>query len=558
MKTLLAILLIMMTWGTVASQGVSSPTAEALARANLRAEASLDAAQVGEIVSGIAYPLVGQSEFVPWLLIGDPITRQPIGWVYRDLVTVTGDLAAVPLSDSVVQVIGGTSPSAPPPQATPGGAEADSTTPAPATIVANVTAMTQGEVNVRFGPGVDYPRIGTIPANASVAITGWHTQFPWIQVAFDPLTAERGWVLREIVTIQGDLFSTPAISTEVFTIPAELVTPAPLDSRPAPFTSSVPLGDGLRAIGQSIWDLMIAQDFDPLTSRFGALFILDLRTGESVAFNHTIAFSGTSINKVPILMRVYAALDAPPTATLATDIANTMICSENGATNRLLEFIGDGDPYTGTQRVTGFLRDLGLENTFITAPYTIPGQTLDPARLIAMPETPADQTKANVDFSNQMTVDEVGWLLQALYTCAYDEDGPLITEFDGQFEPRECRQMLHVMANNTVDALIKTGTPEGTRVAHKHGWIEDTHGNAALVFSPGGDYIMVMMMHQPEWLNYQESLPVIAESSRLVYNYFNPEAPLDIIRDGFIPEANTCNFAGSDLVLDIRQPIWEE
>jgi hypothetical protein len=69
---------------------------------------------------------------------------------------------------------------------------------------------------------------------------------------------------------------------------------------------------------------------------------------------------------------------------------------------------------------------------------------------------------------------------------------------------------------------------------------------------------MVMMLHQPEWLDYSQSLPVIAEASRTVYNFYNPDAPLEQVREGFIPEANTCNFAGTPLITDLRQPVWDE
>ena len=156
-----------------------------------------------------------------------------------------------------------------------------------------------------------------------------------------------------------------------------------------------------------------------------------------------------------------------------------------------------------------------------------------------------------------MTVAEMGSLLASVYQCAYNESGPLM-ETLSNIEPRECRQMLHVMSNNTVDALLKAGVPADTRVAHKHGWIPDTHGNAAVFFTPGGDYVIAMMMFQPEWLNFQESLPVIAEVSRQVYNYFNPDQPQEFIRDGFIPEANTCNYAGDPLVGDLMQSVWDE
>ena len=208
--------------------------------------------------------------------------------------------------------------------------------------------------------------------------------------------------------------------------------------------------------------------------------------------------------------------------------------------------------------MTRFERVLGLKNTFITAPYTIPNQTPEPPlEPVELPTTEADQSRTNIDLSNQMTVDEMGQLLGSIYQCAYQDKGPLLERFGDQYNARECRQMLHVMSNNTVDALLKAGVPADTRVAHKHGWIDDTHGNAAVFFTPGGDYVIVMMLYQPTWLNFQESLPVIAEVSRQVYNFYNPDAPMTAIRDGFIPEAGSCNFAGTPLIDDLKSPIFD-
>lgn len=116
--------------------------------------------------------------------------------------------------------------------------------------------------------------------------------------------------------------------------------------------------------------------------------------------------------------------------------------------------------------------------------------------------------------------------------------------------------MLHVMANNNVDALLKAGVPAEISVAHKHGWVADTHGNAAIFFTPGGDYVIVMMLFQPSWLVYSESLPVIANVSRTVFNFFNTDTPLDQIRDGFIPDTASCNYASSPLISDIVSPSF--
>ena len=120
---------------------------------------------------------------------------------------------------------------------------------------------------------------------------------------------------------------------------------------------------------------------------------------------------------------------------------------------------------------------------------------------------------AGADPWNRIRARDVGRQLASLYYCAREEDRGLTAP---GLDARECRQALQVMRANTVDALLKAGAPADTAVAHKHGWIADTHGNAALFSTPGGDFVIVLLLHQPQWLEFQRSLPLMAEVSRLV------------------------------------------
>jgi uncharacterized protein YraI len=554
----------------VSAQTNSNVLAEALGQANLRATTSVESDIVGEIFAGVQYPIIGRSEFYPWLLLADPVTLEAKGWVFDELVVVVaGDLFSVPYSTLVID---GSTPTATP-QASIAPTESSNTdtnignaTPtvtlqpsATATATQNFTVagIVQGEVNIRYGPSIDYPRVGVATANERYQITGYHTQYPWVQIAYDSSPNGSGWIAIDLLEIQGNIYTLPAISDAQLQLPTLTPTPPVISS--STFGDTAPLSPEFSRLGNELWAYVLSAGFDPATSRFGSLFIMDLQTREAMTFGNQYAFSGTSIAKIAIMARLYASLDEAPDARTATDIANTMICSENVATNRLLNVIGEGDEFTGADRVTEMYRTLGMENSFITSPFiTDPENPPIPPRPISIPDTNVDQSKANPDLSNQITVEEMGWLLTDIYDCAYNEDGTFLETLDGAYEPRECRQMLHVMSNNNVDALLKAGVPAETRVAHKHGWIPDTHGNAAVFFTPGGDYVIVMMLHQPTWLNYSESLPVIAEVSRRVYNYYNPDAPQPVVRDGFIPEADTCNFANTPLILDLRQPIWDE
>jgi hypothetical protein len=67
------------------------------------------------------------------------------------------------------------------------------------------------------------------------------------------------------------------------------------------------------------------------------------------------------------------------------------------------------------------------------------------------------------------------------------------------------------------------------RVSHKHGWSFNEHGDAGIVYSPGGDYVIYTLLAQPEndWLMSEYSFPILREISRSAYNYFNPDEPYE-------------------------------
>jgi uncharacterized protein YraI len=573
-KLSLIVLILLTLMSTLAlGQAQTSVFAEAIQSANLRSGIGTETDLVGEIVVGTRYPVIAQSEFFPWLLLGDVNTGEPIGWVFKDLVTVYGDLSTVPFSEQVINAQPSALALTPTPTLSQASAQASSSnaaaspqaspTPQPSFTVSGTTS---GEVNIRYRPDPNAERLGVAQAGDVFEITGYHTQFPWVQVAYPASPNGQAWIAIDLLQITGDVYSTRAISTTNFNnLPTIAATSAVRgESSVQREGTPVPLSAEFEGLGNQLWQIVLNGRFDPITSRFGSLYLLDLQTGEEIIFGNEVAFSGTSINKVGILVELFAVLNGDPDPVLAADIANMMICSENVATNKVMEVIGGGDVYAGAEGVTNFLRRIGLQRTFLTAPYEILNATpVPPTRPIQVPKTNADQVKANPNVTNQMTVDEMGYLLGSIYQCAFNESGPLLEDFEeGIFTPQECRKMLHVMSNNNVDALLKAGVPETVTVAHKHGWVADTHGNAAIFFTPGGDYVLVSMLHQPGWLEYQSvtelpgSLPVLAEISRAVYNWYNPDAPLDEIREGLIPDTATCQYRGTPLVNDLVDPLW--
>lgn len=516
-------------------------TAEPVGQANLRATTATNAALLGEIFSGTRYPVLARSECCPWLLLGDPTTLQPIGWVYQDLLTVYGNINTLPTSTVVIGL--GATPtlsSLPTGTVTPNATSGNRPPDAPPTATLtplppnNVIGTAQGEINVRFGPGVEYPRVGVARAGEQFIVTGYHTQFPWIQIRYAQSPNGFAWVANDLLVIQGDIFSTSAISQTRFVLPALSPTPQQVVISAALNATPINVRDEFTALGEQLWEIVLDGGFDPQTSRLGALYLMDLQTGEAISFGGDLAFSGMSINKISILVALYAMLNQSPDLDQARIIAETMICSDNAWTNRMLEIIGEGDLVLGAQRVTDTMRALGMADSFMLAPYRIlPEHTPVP---VAPQITFADQTRAAPDIANQLTVDDMGGLLAAVYQCAFNESGILLTTFPNAITSGECRQMLNVMSYNRIGEFIEAGVPTGTRVAHKHGWVDETHGDAGIVWTPNGDYVLVVALHAPEWLDFEGiTAPTIAEVSRTVYNHYNPSTPLDAINRQTVP-----------------------
>ncbi len=86
-------------------------------------------------------------------------------------------------------------------------------------------------VNVRNGPGVDYPVVDSLDPGEAAAITGKSSAGDWWQVALGD--GQAGWVMSQLVATSGD--------TSSVTVPADIPTPPPT-ATPAPIAAA-PAGD---------------------------------------------------------------------------------------------------------------------------------------------------------------------------------------------------------------------------------------------------------------------------------------------------------------------------
>lgn len=282
------------------------------------------------------------------------------------------------------------------------------------------------------------------------------------------------------------------------------------------------------------WNIQVLQDAieNQLASfdGFGSIYILDLQTGEEVRINSDVAVSGLSILKIAIFVEAYRTLDNPPNDYERQLFIDTATASSNHAANLLLHVIaGQDNTYAGAEALTNGMHEMGMVNSFMAIPYDA---QIVPSRPSTY-TTPANQRtdiNTNPDTTMQTTAEDIGYLLAMLYNCAQGNGG-LLAIYPGEITQDECQAIIDLMVENVEGNLIRYGVPETpeVRVSHKHGWSFNEHGDAGIVFSPGGDYVIYTLLAQPEndWLMSDYSFPILREIARSAYNYFNPDAPYE-------------------------------
>ncbi len=260
------------------------------------------------------------------------------------------------------------------------------------------------------------------------------------------------------------------------------------------------------------------------------LYVNDLQNGQEVHFAYDqgqlvrpdIAFTAASTMKIPIMTSVFLREPEPLPAETANLIDLMIEYSENGPADSLMETVLDQT--TGPLLVTEDMKTIGLDNTFL-AGYFYPG-----APLMQRFSTPANQREdisTDPDMYNQTTPTDMGMLLEDIYHCAENGGGTFQAVFPGQLSQNECRQMIAYLSKNRNGVLLEAGLPEATQIAHKHGWIIEsdnlmhTISDAGIVYSPGGNYVICIYMHDPQQLIWDKANLLVSKLSEAVYNYFN-------------------------------------
>ncbi len=269
------------------------------------------------------------------------------------------------------------------------------------------------------------------------------------------------------------------------------------------------------------------------------VYMLDLQNGQEIHFalnqgqdisvEPDVAFTAASTIKIPVLVSYFIQHGkAPVDDSTNTIILNMIHQSDNPSTDQLMAEL---DPDTGPLVVTNYMKQLGLENTFIAGYFYIGAPRL---KDISTPANQRTDVTTDPDSYNQTTPSDMGMLLEDIYQCAQNGGGALVANFPDKIDQNVCKQIVNYLVSDKIGVLIEAGVPEGTQVAHKHGWVTDpTTGldhdwsDAAIVYTPGGNFVLTIYSYHPVQLVFTDTGDKIginhlfANLAQTVYNYFN-------------------------------------
>ncbi len=269
------------------------------------------------------------------------------------------------------------------------------------------------------------------------------------------------------------------------------------------------------------------------------VYMVDVQNGQEIHFalnqeqeiqvQPDVAFTASSTMKIPILVSYFIQHGkAPVDPGVSAKIENMIHASDNPSADAVMAEL---DPNTGPLVVTQYMKQLGLDSTFI-AGFFAPGSPL--LQRFATSANQRTDITTTPDPYNQTTPSDMGMLLEDVYQCAQTGGGALVAAFPDKLDQDVCKQIVNYLASDKIGIMIEAGVPEGTVVAHKHGWVTDPAtgldhdwSDAGIVYTPGGNFVLSIYSWHPIQLVFVDVGDRIginhlfANLAQAAYNYFN-------------------------------------
>jgi uncharacterized protein YraI len=217
----------------------TSGVIKATVRVNLRAGPNTSFAIEAKLDPATPVFVLGRNVSGEWYRVRVEATGK-VGWVSAQYVQINGQgTAAVDnAADTAVTETAANRASA-------------TTTNTPPANPATPTAIVQpATMNVRGGPGTNYPIVTSLPAGTALPILAFNADGQWYQVQVSGQNAP-GWVFASLTTASGPLDSLPRLSADQVPAPptAPVAPVAPVAAAVAVASAPPPSGAGFFALG---------------------------------------------------------------------------------------------------------------------------------------------------------------------------------------------------------------------------------------------------------------------------------------------------------------------
>lgn len=224
-----------------------------------------------------------------------------------------------------------------------------------------------------------------------------------------------------------------------------------------------------------------------------SIYVKDLSTNEYLVINNVQHFSASLI-KLYCGATIYDLIEKgtlEETENITSLMRSMLSISDNDAFNLLVGKCSpthDGSQVSGRKIVQDYINEHGYVDTTI-ATMLLPTSYRSPS-------SPG---------RNYTTVVDCGLILESIYRkqCVNEESS---------------EKFLNLLLDQSHTNKIPAGLPEGTKCANKTGDNEEFQHDAAIVYSPNGDYIFTVMSTRGG-----SSIVNIRNLSAHIYQYFNPE-----------------------------------
>jgi uncharacterized protein YraI len=213
---------------------------------NVRGGPGTDYPILGQLQPDTQVMLLARSADGTWFEIAYPTGSDGRGWLSGEFLQIQGSADQLPVAQAPAPP-SPTPPATAPPSVTATPAVITGTLPISGTVSA-VVATGDGALNVRGGPGTDYPVLGQLQPGAQVTLLARSADGTWFEIVYPAGSDGRGWLSGEFLQIQGSAEQLPVAQPPAPPRPTPIATTLPSITATPTVTGTSPISGTVSAV----------------------------------------------------------------------------------------------------------------------------------------------------------------------------------------------------------------------------------------------------------------------------------------------------------------------